>query len=66
MPHRPTAKARVSAKILRFLPAIDRIICFETGEEIGLLYQWNNGETQVALYSDWDVEQVVADFEEPP
>ena len=23
MPHRPTAKARVPAKILRFLPAID-------------------------------------------
>ncbi len=24
---------------------IGRIICFETGEEIGLLYQWDNGET---------------------
>lgn len=45
---------------------IGRIFCFVTGEEIGLLYQWDNGETQVTLYSDWDVEQAVADFEEPP
>lgn len=45
---------------------IGRIICFETGEEIGLLYQWDNGETQVTLYSDWDMEQVVADFERAP
>lgn len=42
---------------------IGRIVCFETGVEIGLLYQWDNGETQVTLYSDWDMEQVVADFE---
>ncbi len=42
---------------------IGRIFCFETGEEIGLLYQWDNGETQVALYSDWDVKQAVATFE---
>ncbi|WP_209509599.1 MULTISPECIES: hypothetical protein [unclassified Ruegeria] len=30
--------------------AIGRITCIRTGEEIGLLYQWNNGETQAALY----------------
>lgn len=44
---------------------IGRILCFETGEEIGLLYQWNNGQTQVTLYSDWDVEQAVVEFEDP-
>jgi hypothetical protein len=43
---------------------IGRIMCFETGEEIGLLYQWTNGATQVTLYSDWDIEQAVADFED--
>ncbi len=42
---------------------IGRIICVETGEEIGLLYRWDNGETQIALYADWDVEHAVADFE---
>ena len=30
--------------------AIGRISCIKTGEEIGLLYQWDNGETQAALY----------------
>ena len=29
-----------------------RIMCFETGVEIGLLYQWDNGETQVVIYED--------------
>jgi len=43
---------------------IGRIMCFETGEEIGLLYKWNNGTTQVTLYSDWDIEQAVAGFED--
>ncbi len=42
---------------------IGRINCFETGEEIGLLYQWDNGETQVTLYSDWDIEQTITEFE---
>lgn len=32
--------------------AIGRISCIETGEEIGLLYQWDNGETQAALYNN--------------
>ncbi|WP_090219018.1 hypothetical protein [Litoreibacter janthinus] len=32
--------------------AIGRITCVKTGEEIGLLYQWDNGETQTALYRD--------------
>lgn len=32
--------------------AIGRISCIKTGEEIGLLYQWDNGETQAALYND--------------
>ncbi|MCE8508483.1 hypothetical protein ACGYJ8_04705 [Sulfitobacter sp. 1A12126] len=32
--------------------AIGRISCIQTGEEIGLLYQWDNGETQAALYVD--------------
>jgi hypothetical protein len=32
--------------------AIGRITCIETGEEIGLLYHWDNGETQAALYDD--------------
>jgi len=30
--------------------AIGRITCIKTGREIGLLYQWDNGETQAALY----------------
>ncbi|WP_158214538.1 hypothetical protein [Phaeobacter sp. 22II1-1F12B] len=30
--------------------AIGRITCIKTGKEIGLLYQWDNGETQAALY----------------
>ncbi|MEC8629857.1 MAG: hypothetical protein VXY73_07185 [Pseudomonadota bacterium] len=30
--------------------AIGRITCIKTGEEIGLLYRWDNGETQAALY----------------
>lgn len=41
---------------------IGRIVCFETGEEIGLLYQWDNGDTQVALYSDWDIAQTITEF----
>lgn len=32
--------------------AIGRIKCIKTGEEIGLLYQWDNGETQAAMYDD--------------
>ena len=43
---------------------IGRIMCFESGEEIGLLYQWDNGETQVSLYADWDIEQAVTEFEQ--
>ena len=42
---------------------IGRIMCFETSEEIGLLYQWDNGETQVTLYSDWDTERAITEFE---
>ncbi|OIQ31609.1 MAG: hypothetical protein BM562_07090 [Alphaproteobacteria bacterium MedPE-SWcel] len=34
--------------------AIGRITCIKTGEEIGLLYRWDNGETQAALY-DGDI-----------
>ncbi len=30
--------------------AIGRIKCIRTGKEIGLLYQWDNGETQAALH----------------
>lgn len=30
--------------------AIGRITCIKTGEEIGLLYRWDNGETQAALF----------------
>lgn len=44
---------------------IGRINCIKTNEEIGLLYQWDCGETQVALYSDWDIEQAVAEVEDP-
>ncbi|MFV1541207.1 MULTISPECIES: hypothetical protein [unclassified Phaeobacter] len=33
--------------------AIGRIMCIKTGEEIGLLYQWDNGETQAALYGGY-------------
>ena len=32
--------------------AIGQITCIKTGEEIGLLYRWNNGETQTAMYND--------------
>jgi len=32
--------------------AIGRISCIKTGEEIGLLYRWDNGETQAALHND--------------
>ncbi|WP_107844974.1 hypothetical protein [Litoreibacter ponti] len=32
--------------------AIGRITCIKTGEEIGLLYRWDNGETQAAMYKD--------------
>lgn len=32
--------------------AIGRITCIKTGAEIGLLYRWNNGETQAALDED--------------
>lgn len=42
---------------------IGRIICFETGREIGLLYQWNNGDTRVTLYSGWDVVQAIEELE---
>ncbi len=37
-------KNRLSAK------PVAKINCIETGMELGLLYQWENGETQVALY----------------
>lgn len=30
--------------------AIGRVKCIETGAEIGLLYRWDNGETQAAMY----------------
>ncbi|WP_157946963.1 hypothetical protein [Thalassobius sp. I31.1] len=42
---------------------IGRIMCFETDVEIGLLYQWDNGETQIRLYSDWDIEPTADEFE---
>jgi hypothetical protein len=32
--------------------AIGLITCIKTGEEIGLLYRWDNGETQAAMYKD--------------
>jgi hypothetical protein len=32
--------------------AIGRISCIKTGEEIGLLYRWDNGETQATLYDE--------------
>ncbi len=32
--------------------AIGRIACIKTGVEIGLLYRWDNGETQAAMYKD--------------
>lgn len=32
--------------------AIGLITCIKTGEEIGLLYRWDNGETQAAMYED--------------
>ncbi|MEP0961316.1 MAG: hypothetical protein ABJQ70_03520 [Roseobacter sp.] len=30
--------------------AVGRITCIKTGEEIGLLYRWDNGETQASLH----------------
>lgn len=42
---------------------VGRINCIKANEEIGLLYQWDNGETQVTLYSDWDTERTMAEFE---
>lgn len=32
--------------------AIGRITCIKTGREIGVLYLWDNGETQAALYGE--------------
>ena len=32
--------------------AIGRITCIKTGREIGLLYRWDTGGTQAALYDD--------------
>ena len=34
--------------------AIGRVKCIKTGVEIGLLYRWDNGETQAALYDGCD------------
>ena len=31
---------------------IGRITCIKTGREIGLLYRWDTGGTQAALYED--------------
>lgn len=36
--------------------AIGRITCIKTGEEIGLLYRWDNGETQAAIYENGSIE----------
>lgn len=36
---------------------IGRIVSIETDVEIGLIYQWDNGEMQVAMYSARDIEQ---------
>jgi len=36
--------------VRRTAEAIGRISCIKTGEEIGLLYRWDNGETQAALH----------------
>lgn len=36
--------ARLNAK------PVGRITCIETNEEIGLLYRWENGDTQAALF----------------
>ncbi len=38
--------------------AIGRITCIKTGEEIGLLYQWDNGKTQAAIYEDGSTESL--------
>ncbi|UUV07091.1 hypothetical protein [Ruegeria sp. YS9] len=47
--------------------AIGRISCIKTGEEIGLLYQWDNGETQAALYdNDIATTQVCSDHSAEP
>ncbi|AML51572.1 hypothetical protein [Falsihalocynthiibacter arcticus] len=32
--------------------AIGRITCIKTSVEVGLLYRWDNGDTQAALYED--------------
>lgn len=32
--------------------AIGRVTCIKTGREIGLLYRWDTGGTQAALYDD--------------
>ena len=32
--------------------AIGRITCIKTGVEIGLLYRWDNGDTQAALFEE--------------
>ena len=53
----------VSEKLRSIANPVGRIIYFETSKEIGLLYQWDNGETQAALYSDWDVKRTMAEFE---
>ena len=42
---------------------IGKINCIKTSDEIGILYKWDNGETQVALFSDWDIEQAVTEIE---
>ena len=49
--------------------AIGCIKCIKTGEEIGLLYRWDTGETQAALYNydldvlpTCDVEETVPDL----
>ena len=34
--------------------AIGRVKCIKTGVEIGLLYRWDSGETQAALYDGCD------------
>ena len=49
--------------------AIGRVMCIKTSKEIGLLYRWNTGETQAALYDcdldvlpTLDVEETVPDL----
>ena len=65
-------RALVSAKNLMTLPEtirntaapIGRIMYFNASEEIGLLYQWGYGKTQVTLFSDWDLEQTITEFDQ--